>query len=185
MSNTPVTFEEVYENKYIRDSVRAVAKTAVKAYPALGNYYDEITQDLWIAISKAIPKYDPDKVSIGTFFRHVIDRRKYNVIKRYMSMTNNDVVSLDDLSGNDLVDAHNSIRLLCLKMDLQVVFEMLSPVEKRICKHLMNGESITRIARHMRISPSDLLEAYIRPIRQKFKENMLDRYLDKSDSFYM
>ena len=185
MNNTKITFDDVYTNKYIQESVSAVARKAVKAFPALVNLIDEIKQDLWLEINKALPAYDPQKVSIETFFRVVIDRRSINIIRRYQASLCKDVVSIEDLNESDLVDRNNSIKRFCMMHDLKAVFQTLPPEQKRVCRLIMQGHSQLQVAKRMGISPSYLSAKYIRPIRQRFKEANLDQYLNENDSAFM
>ena len=59
MNNTKITFEDLYANGYIQESVNTIAASIVKINPRLQMYSDDIKQELWLQINNAIKDYSP------------------------------------------------------------------------------------------------------------------------------
>ena len=80
-------FEEVYANAYVRESVETLVATTARQYPMLANYQDDIRQELWLAINKHLPKFSPDKSTLNTFCRMVLETALKEIRRECVSYT--------------------------------------------------------------------------------------------------
>ena len=79
-------FNDVYTDAYIRESVEVATELQVSKFPVLATFKDDIKQELWIYIAKAVKQFDPKRgVAVNTFLRNVIDRRIINICQHYVS----------------------------------------------------------------------------------------------------
>ena len=85
---------------------------------------------------------------------------------------------MEDENGNITFAATGStLEKQILKRDLDEVMEKLTPKQRLVCELIMAGQSFKTICNNLHISQSFLKKGYILPIRQKFIEAKLDRYL--------
>jgi DNA-directed RNA polymerase specialized sigma24 family protein len=80
-----INFEEVYANAYVRESVETLVTTTARQYPMLTNYQDDIRQELWLAINKSLPQFNPDKSNLNTFCRIVLETALKEIRRGYFS----------------------------------------------------------------------------------------------------
>ena len=63
-------------------------------------------------------------------------------------------------------------------MDLAVVMNRLTPTQRQICQWIMDGVSLRAIARQLGVSDSSFFFLYIRPIRDEFQKEKMEKYLN-------
>ena len=173
-----INFDDVYANAYVRESVEVVAEQLVKQFPALTIFQDDIKQELWIYIFRAIEKFDPDRgCSLETFFRNLIDIRSIDICRRYLNPDAR-LQSLDDMDEEELpVFSCPETRLLSLRMDLALVMRRLTPEQRQVCQWIMDGLSLRAIARKLNVSDSNFFFLYVCPIRDEFRKEKMEEYL--------
>ena len=175
-----INFDDVYANSYIYKSVEVTTEQLARKFPALASYQDDIRQELWIFIAKAIDQYDPERGgSLETFFRNVIEKRSFNV-RRHLIATIGNPVLLSCIDTEDDFPAYSrdEIRQIDLQMDLAVVLERLSPIQRQICQWIMDGVPMKAIARRLKIPYSSLFHFYINDIRNVFQKEKMEKYLE-------
>jgi len=181
MTEKNLTFEDLYANGYIQESVNTIAASIVKIHSRLQMYSDDIKQELWLQINNAIKDYSPHgNASPETFFRHVLDCRSINIAERYLHLADCSFFATEALETilmtSEIITVPDHI---FLKRDLEEVMKKLTAKQRYVCKLIMEGHSCKSICYHLHISQSFLKKGYILPIRQKFAEAKLDRYLNR------
>lgn len=184
MTEKKPTFEDLYANPYIQESVNTIVAAIVKVHPRLQMYSDDIKQELWLQINDAIPDYSPHgKARMETFFRRLLDRRGVNVAKHFL---------LDDAIAQGYVELKeeinpssskkSSFQLALLKADLETVFKKLTAEQRQICEWIMDGDSFRTIAKRKGLTQYFLIKDYIQPIKDVFSVEKLDRYLSNESA---
>ena len=175
-----INFDDVYADAYVRKSVEVAAEQLVRQFPALSIFQDDIRQELWIYIARAVEKYDPERgCSLQTFFRNVIDVRTIDICRRYLNQDARNLHFGDtNLDDEYPVYAREDFRLILLRMDLAVVMQRLSPAQRQVCQWIMDGLSLRTIARKLGVSDSTFFFLYIRPIRDEFRKEKMEEYLN-------
>ena len=173
-----INFSEVYADAYVRKSVEVTAEQLVRQYPALTIFQDDIKQDLWIYISRAVEKFDPARgCSLQTFFRNLIEIRTIDICRHYL---NQDVRhhSFGEMDEEEIpVFTHDENRLTSLRMDLALVMRRLTPEQRQVCQWIMDGLSLRAIARKLKVSDSNFFFLYVCPIRDEFRKEKMEEYL--------
>ena len=162
-------FEEVYANAYVRESVETLVATTARQYPMLANYQDDIRQELWIAINKSLPQFNPDKSNLNTFCRIVLETALKEIRRGYFSQRSiseriNTAPINEELAAYSNDDIDRSI--LCEEVNDLV--EKLSPIRKKICGLLMDGHSMNDVARILHIPIGSLYKHHISVLRIQF-----------------
>ena len=80
-----ISFDDVYANAYVRESVETLVTITVHQYPMLAGYEEEIRQDLWLAISQRLSRFDSKKSTIDTFCRRIINNAMKDIRRRYFT----------------------------------------------------------------------------------------------------
>ena len=175
-----ISFDDVYADAYVRESVEFTTEHLIRRIPSLSSYRDDIRQELWIYIAQAVDQYDPERGgSLATFFRNVMERRIIDVWRHFFTMNGNEMSHCSLDTENDLpVYAKNDARLTELRMDFAVVIERLTPIQRQICQLLMDGLSLRNVAARLGIPFSSFMHRYIRPIRDEFRKENIEKYLD-------
>jgi len=175
-----INFDDVYANAYVRESVEVTTEQLARKFPALASCQDDIRQELWIYIAKAVDQYDPERGgSLETFFRNVIEKRSFNVRRHLIATIGSPAFqSSIDTEVNFPACSRNEIRLLELRMDLAVVMERLTPIQRQICQWIMDGVAMKAIARRLNIPYSSLFHFYIEDIRNEFQREKMEKYLE-------
>ena len=174
-----INFSEVYADAYIRKSVEVATEQQIRKFPSLASYADDVKQELWLYIAKSVAQFDPRKgVSLQTFMRNVIDRRIITVRNRIINAAIPE--AHDSMTSEEEIPvyARNEVRLIELRMDLEVVMERLTPTQRQICQWIMDGISLRAIARQLGVSDSNFFFLYIQPIRDEFRKEKMEKYLD-------
>lgn len=176
-----ISFEEVYANAYIRKSVAIFVEQQTRLYPILASHGDDVEQELWICISRAIHLFRINsEASIETFVRKVIERRINNIRDRYFSETSKRQFFSENIDDTpDLpIYAQDNVRLADLRMDLSVAMKKLTEDQCRVCGWIMRGDTFSDIAKRLKISESSFFHFYIYPIRSEFKKEKIQKYLE-------
>ena len=185
MTEQNLTFDDVYADDYIQESVETAVAEIVKAHPELKMYDDDIKQEIWLDINKALPRFNiVGKATMKTFFRRVIDCRAKNVVRNFLHGTK----YFSFLSATPDWDWEENLicdtaRLMCLQNDVNAVVRTLPPRQKAICNLIMAGYSIQQIAKQLKISASYIVEKLIPAIRKRFEEEGLEDYLHPTEQF--
>ena len=176
-----ITFEEVYSNEYIRQSIAVIVDRQTRAFPILATYADDIEQELWIHVSKALRRFSSDgSASLESYVRMVLDRRIHNVVKKYFSVSSINTFNADSIDSAEALAIYgkDEIALRNLRMDLKAVLTRLTPKQRLFCKWIMHGETFADIAERLKLSESSFYYLYIYPIREVFKSEKLEKYLN-------
>ena len=175
-----INFNDVYADAYVRESVEITTDRLIRKIPSLASYRDDIRQELWIYIAQSVDQYDLERGgSPATFFRNVIERRIID-IRRHFFVVNGNEMSHCSLDAEDDLPAYakNDAQMIELRMDLAVVMERLTPPQRQICQLLMDGLSLRNIAARLGIPFSSFMHRHIRPIRDEFRKENIEKYLD-------
>ena len=177
-----VTFEEVYANAYIRESVEIIVGNTVRKYPMAETYADDIRQQLLIALNSASANFDPLQGTLETYMRKVLDRRIKWVMRSFFSHRrrfNRVSISLDLLIEHHEfnVASGNSAVRQDMAMDVQTVIATLTLEQQEICNDILNGEKWGTIAKRQNRCRGDFFRRFILPIRAAFAKENLQNYL--------
>lgn len=174
-----INFNDVYADASVRNAVEVVTEQQIRKIPSLSLYRDDIQQELWICIAKALEKFDSKHgCSLQTFLDNVIERRVINICQHFISAHDLFSDTVHDVSENSPASARESIRMAELRMDLAVVMNRLTPTQRQICQWIMDGVSMKGIARMMKIPYSSLFHFYIAAIREEFQKEKMQKYLE-------
>ncbi len=186
MQKTTVTFEEVYTNEYISTSVSILVEKQIKKMPFLKTFQDDITQEIWLAINKAIINFDYQKnISVETFFRRVVENKIINVCRYFF---NNEIkksyleLSIDSFQVSSRL-AKDYVKIINMSIDIHSAIAELPIEMQKVCALILDGNSFAEISRTLNVSQSSLYHFYIYPIRKVFFEKNLQKYLKISEDF--
>jgi RNA polymerase sigma factor (sigma-70 family) len=177
-----ITFEEVYAIAYVRESIEVIIESTINKYPMLAPHRLDIEQELLIRLSKAVNNYDHNtKCSIKTFARRVLEFAIKDVRKTYFSkktinyrcclefndfIVDTEMIFVDSAGKNEL------------RMDIKSIISLLTPIQRQVCELIMSGESLTATANHLGIPLHAVRKNHIPEIREIFKKENLEKYLD-------
>lgn len=177
-----ITFEEVYASAYVRQSIEVIIENTIRNYPMLTPHRLDIEQELLIRLNKAVNNYDHNaKCSIETFARRVLEFAIKDVRKSHFSKKA--IMVRCCLELNDfIVDSE----MICidpainteLRMDVESIMPLLTPIQQKICRLIMSGKSLTATASHLGIPLHMVRCKHIPKIREIFQKENLDKYLE-------
>ena len=140
-------------------------------YPMLANYQDDIRQELWLAIKKHIPQFSPDKSSMNTFCRMVLETALKEIRRFYF--TNKSIAARNTSEISPDYDAefekNDTLRKIMIS-DVHAVLNTLSPMHQSICKLLMKGWTVRDIVRYHNLSIPAFYKFHLEKIKQAFVE---------------
>lgn len=177
-----VTFEEVYANAYVRQSIDVIISKTTACYPMTTGYADDFRQQLWIDINRSLNDFDPTKSSIEHYVRMVMDMRIKNILRCFFSkraVCNRMVVSLEEINTITSQGGVNTIRSIELKMDLDVVIASLPAEQQEVCNAILAGKTWREIAVSRKTPLTTFFQRFILPIREAFQKENLENYLQK------
>ena len=174
-----INFNDVYADAYVRKSVEVATEQQIRKFPSLASYADDIKQELWIYIAEAVAQFDSNrKCALRTFLWKVISNRIVTIRNSFLPPDAN-VLSYDAGEDEEFpMYAKDAVRLAELRMDLAVVMNRLTPTQRQICQWIMDGVSLRAIARQLGVSDSSFFFLYIRPIRDEFQKEKMEKYLN-------
>ena len=174
-----INFNDVYADAYVRKSVEVATEQQIRKFPSLASYADDIKQELWIYIAEAVAQFDSSrKCALRTFLWKVISNRIVTIRNSFRPPDAN-VLSYDAGEDEEFpMYAKDAVRLAELRMDLAVVMNRLTPTQRQICQWIMDGVSLRAIARQLGVSDSSFFFLYIRPIRDEFRKEKMENYLN-------
>ena len=173
-----INFNDVYADAYVRKSVEVATEQQIRKFPSLVSYADDIKQELWIYIAEALDQFDASRsCSLRTFLWKVISNRIVSIRNLYLP-PNVSVMSYDASDEELPLYAKDEVRQTELRMDLAVVMERLTPTQRQICQRIMDGISLRAIAQQLGVSDSTFYFLYIQPIRDEFRKEKMEKYLD-------
>lgn len=178
---SPISFEEVYANAYIRESVSVFVEQQTRLYPILASHGDDIEQEMWICISRAIRLFRIDgAASVETFVRKVIERRINNIRDLFFTESSKRQFYSEDIDCKPEIPIYTKdrITLADLRMDLAVAMKNLTAEQRMVCLWIMRGDTFTAIAKRLGIPESSFFHFYIYPIRNEFKKEKMEKYLE-------
>ena len=162
-------FEEVYANAYVRESVETLVATTARQYPMLANYQDDIRQELWLAISKCLPQFNPDKSNLNTFCRIVLETALKEIRRGYFSnRCISERVNTAPINEELAVYSNDDINRSILCEEVNALVQNLSPLRKKICELLMDDHSINDVAKILHIPIGTLYKHQISALRKLF-----------------
>ena len=164
-------------------------RNQARALYLMGGDNDDLIQEGMLGLFKAIRDYRPEKeVSFEAFAKLCISRQLYSAVQaagRQKHVPLNTYVELSDqLDAQDdgpqgkspeelLIDRENMEKLK------EEIWQLLSPMEKKILRSYLDGESYTETASRLNKSPKSVDNALQR-IRRKLK-----KFLSKYLSFFL
>ena len=162
-------FEEVYANAYVRESVETLVATTARQYPMLANYQDDIRQELWLAISKFLPQFNPDKSNLNTFCRIVLETALKEIRRGYFSQRSiSERINTAPINEELAAYSHDDIDRFMLLKEVHALVQTLSPIQKKICVLLMDGYSINQVGKMLHISAGSLYRKHIFVLQKIF-----------------
>ncbi len=172
-------FNDVYADAYVRKSVEVATEQQVRKFPSLASYADDIKQELWICIAEAVQRFDARrKCSLRTYLWRVIENRIVTICNSFLPPDAN-VLSYDAGEEEQFpLYARDEVRQTELRMDLAVVMERLTPTQRQICQLLMDGLTLRNVAARLGLPFSSFMHRHIRPIRDEFRKENIEKYLD-------
>ena len=174
-----INFNDVYADASVRNAVEVVTEQQIRKIPSLALYRDDIQQELWICIAKALEKFDSrHQCSLQTFLDNVIERRVINICQHFISVHGLFSGTVHDVNEDTPAFARDSVRLAELRMDLAVVLARLTTAQRQICEQIMDGKSLRTIAKELGVSDSSFFFLYIQPIRDEFRKEKMEKYLN-------
>ncbi len=176
-----IAFEEVYANTYIRTSVSVFVEQQTRLYPILASHGDDIEQELWICIARALRLFHVDgTASVETFVRKVIERRINNIRDLFLTEVSKRQFFSENIDDKTElpVFTKNTVKLADLRMDLETVMENLTEKQRDVCAWIMRGDSFSQIAKRLGMQESSFFHFYIYPIRREFQKENLQKYLE-------
>lgn len=179
-----VTFEEVYANVYVRESIEVLIRKTVKQYPMLTPHRDEMEQEMLIRLNAAMENYDhaTGGASVETFARNVLffaikDFRRRHFSQKALARCYS--VNFEDLIADvDDIGLENSAVLHELRMDIKSVMPLLTHVQQEIYRKLMEGCSVLRISIELKIPRHDIRRTHVPAIRALFHQQNFEKYLE-------
>lgn len=195
-----MTPEEIVNDEMVQREVRIGALTAVREFPGLSAYLDDIAQEIWLAVLRRLPKYERDRgASLKTFCSLVVKNARFSAVKKY-SMQAGAIHPDKGLDGLRAMLESGDIQSegfvlppdpglkaerinIELAMDIESLLERLSPKAAEICLGLMKGMSIKEICAQAEISRSALSQYRLVEIRQACEQINLQDYLSNPQNF--
>ena len=113
-----------------------------------------------------------------TFLDNVIERRVINICQHFISVHGLFSGTVHDVNEDSPAFARDSVRLAELRMDLAVVLARLTTAQRQICEQIMDGKSLRTIAKELGVSDSSFFFLYIQPIRDEFRKEKMEKYLN-------
>ncbi len=179
-----VTFEEVYANAYVRQSIDVILKKTVVRYPMTESYADDFRQQLWIAVSNALESFTPSRSSLEHYLRMILDQRLKNILRSFFTrraIRNRTGISIEYLAEFGAAipgeSAENPIRLLEMQMDVELVISMLPADQQKVCRAILAGKNWRALAAEEKTPPTTFFQRFILPIRKAFQKENLGKYL--------
>ncbi len=167
---------------------------------------EDVEQELYLDLSKRMPRYDPGKSKITTFIQRVVENKIANILRERCAKKNLAFINARSLeeavgvNGNGsevtLGDAIDSDRFERrqrgrsrtrqeereLKSDARDVMGIL-PKELRIaCQLLLNGTPVSNAAKQTGFKRSTFYDRVVVRLREAFRETGMEDYLLISDN---
>ncbi len=172
-----VTFEEVYANAYVRESINVLMANLINQYPMLRTDEDDIRQRLLLILDRQISKFDSEKSSLERFARITLEFGVREVRRAYFGKR--------ELAGNKLIrlampiiddipldTCDDSIERRELIEAIQYAMTKLTPTQRRICELLADGEALGVICVKAKISFPSLKNRHLPEIRRVLAEQL-------------
>lgn len=185
-TNRIPTFEEVYAMTYVQESIRAMLDQNVRLYPLLASYKDDLRQEVLVILWRSLRRYNPQKSSIKTYVRLLLETAFRDARKKFFTETNIVLANVDDISNYEFLDedsmlskdkrqvmidlASDSLNKEILQRDVASILNTLSPELQDFAQRLMNGDSLSAIGREMGVNHSTIRWRYLNPLREAFKK---------------
>jgi len=155
---------------------------------------DDLRQELFVHMLQQVHQYDPARAKWITFIDRVLRSGVANYLRaRRARCRQNTLVSLDEVDDNsadptleyvttldgsfagaalshEVQDDGSATAVVDLRLDVEAVLVTLSPLLQRICRMLMEGESMLGVARALRI-PRTSLYHQIEQLQRTFTEH--------------
>lgn len=177
-----VTFEEVYANAYVPESIHVLIRQTIRKYPMLAPHRDEIEQEMLIRLNSALINYNPNcGASPITFARRVLDFALKDLLRLSFSkkaIKRRCSINFDAAFSDADAVTEKSAVLIELRMDIESVMPSLTPIRREICRKLMDGDSYTNIAFELKIPRWELMSRHIPAIREIFQRENFEKYLE-------
>ena len=185
-------------NEYARNTIRHKARQLIGKYGLTPDDDEDLQQEMALDLLVRLPKFDPGRACLSTFIARIVER-KISTIIRHRTRAKRDyrcrVYSLDERIENadDCSTLHDvisqgdcdlrvgrygrpEIERIDLRIDVSLVLAKLPPELRALARRLYT-QSITEVARELRVSRSTLYETGIARLREAFEDKGLDEYL--------
>lgn len=123
--------------------------------------YDDLVQDLSIAVIKAVDNFNSDLGRMTTYLNLVVDRTSKNIYRKRIS-AGLDIPSVPISNSEDEDEWHyaecvsDDLERNILCADVRTVVATLPQLHQQICLSLMDGYSIDKTARRLAMAASTL-----------------------------
>lgn len=169
------TFEVVYANAYVRESVNVLMANLMKQYPAMRPDEDDIRQQLLLILDRQIPRFNPAKSSLERFARITLEFGVREVRRAYFgkkTLARNKVVRLAEPISDDFsCDEHDdSVERRELTGAIREAMKELTPVQRLICELLADGEPLWIVCQKAGMRYSTLKDRQLPEIRRVLKK---------------
>ena len=178
------TFDEVYADPYVQDSIEFLINDNSIKFPCLAPFAEDIRQEMLLFLAKRLQAYDPKRAGIRTFCRCMLEYAILTQRRRYFNYMNKDelfkALPIHEISDGELYDSiTNTENLIDTPFDLaernEAVWEAVNrllPRDKATAKAIMDGLTRREIIRRRICSCSrDLLHVAFPRIRAILKQN--------------
>ncbi|MBT3328185.1 MAG: hypothetical protein HN396_18325 [Gemmatimonadales bacterium] len=187
--------------EYARISIEVAARKLIVKYGFTHDDLDDIRAEIKLYALRQLPRYDDRKATLKTFIsmvvtdgsKHVVrdhftDKRKQaraaSSLDAVVAQDNDgDGVTLAELLDVDKIDIQTGIRTRprheqdMLRFDVATVVSGLPDELQACCAEIMNGRSVSAIARDNGLPRSTFRDRVIAPIRSAFEAAGLRKWL--------
>ena len=172
-----VTFEEVYANAYVRESINVLMANLINQYPMLRTDEDDIRQRLLLILDRQISKFDSEKSSLERFARITLEFGVREIRRAYFgkkTLARNKVVRLAEPISDDFShDEHDdSVERRELTEAISVAMKELTPVQRLICELLADGEPLWIVCKKAGMRYSTLEDRQLPAIRRMLEKHL-------------
>lgn len=174
-----ITFEEVYSNAYVRESINAIMDNLVRQYPMLQRHDDDIRQRLWLILNRQLPQFNPEKCFIEGYARMTLNSAVKEIRRSYLSPRNlkkhsilHMSVPMDEDNGESPAWLDENAEREKFFASIREAVALLPLVQRRICAMFAGGASYPDIKRELRLSYKTLVKVHLPAIRAALRENI-------------
>jgi RNA polymerase sigma factor (sigma-70 family) len=176
-----VTFNQVYSDGFVRSLVRKKSLAVVRRYHFMRSDRDDIEQELWLRLFKALRGFDSQFGNLRTFLVAVVERATAEIVRTRCAWKRGErFASLDSLvacrgTPHELAVADEAMREFELHEAVEAALERLPETLRNLTTRLV-GESIVDVARATGVERTTI-HRRIRELQERFREMGLHEFL--------